>query len=194
VFLWSFQTLSGTIRGLRPLILDGSWARAEQWCDRRGPLAFLARVYLQNRLQPKEVREDIVKREGLLEMGHFENRLRWLAILAQISTMLGLLGTFHVMIDKFYQAQASGHAMNPEDFSSAIWEAFLTTMFGLLIAIPCSAAYQLFEGRLDKIGREMGALVSYLDEWCRAAEQAREQEPPGDGEVAAPSVPMTRRL
>jgi biopolymer transport protein ExbB len=194
VFLWSYQTLRGAIHGLRPLILDGAWARADEWCDRRGPLAFIARVYLQNRDQPKEIREDILQREGSLQMGHLENRLRWLAILAQISTLLGLFGTFHVMIDKFYQAQASGHAMNPEDFSSAIWEAFLTTMFGLGIAIPCSAAYQLFEGRLDRISREMGAFVSYLDEWCRAGEQAREQDPQADGgQLPAPSVPMKRR-
>jgi biopolymer transport protein ExbB len=199
VFLWSFQTLRGTIRALRPLILDGAFARAEQWCDRRGPLAFLALIYLQNRKQSKDIRDDILKREGSLELGHFENRLRWLAVLAQISTLLGLLGTFHVMVDKFYQAQASGHAMNPEDFSAAIWEAFLTTMFGLVIAIPCSASYQLFEGRLDKISRDMGAIVSYLDEWSRAAEQSRELEQrgagAGDGEnpLPAPSVPMTRR-
>jgi biopolymer transport protein ExbB len=170
LFLWSYQTLRGAIRGLRPLVLDGAWVRAERWCERRGPLAFLARIYLQNRSQPKEIREDILKREGSLQVGHLENRLRWLAILAQISTLLGLLGTFHVMIDKFYQAQASGHAMNPEEFSAAIWEAFLTTMFGLVVAIPSSAAYQLFEARLDTITREMGALVSYLDEWCRAEE------------------------
>jgi biopolymer transport protein ExbB len=195
VFLWSYQTLGSAIRGLRPLVLDGAWARAGHWCERRGTFAFLARIYLQNRNQPKEIREDILQREGSLLLGHLENRLRWLAILAQISTLLGLFGTFHVMIDKFYQAQASGHAMNPEEFSAAIWEAFLTTMFGLGIAIPCSAAYQLFEGRLDKISREMGAFVSYLDEWRRAAQQAPEQEPQGDGDgpLPASAAPMTRR-
>jgi biopolymer transport protein ExbB len=191
VFLWAYQTLGGVIHGLAPLIRDGAWAHAEEWCERRGSLAFLAGVYLQNRHQPKDVRENILMREGSLHMGHLENRLRWLAVLAQISTLLGLLGTFHVMIDKFYQAQASGHPMNPEEFSSAIWEAFLTTMFGLVIAIPCSAAYQLLEGRLDRTSRELGALVSYLDEWCRAAELGRDREPP-DG-LTSPSVPMTRR-
>jgi biopolymer transport protein ExbB len=193
VFLWSFQTLRSVIRGLRPLILAGAWGRAEQWSNCRGPLTFLVRIYLRNRDEPKEIREDILRREGSLAMGHLENRLRWLAVLAQISTLLGLFGTFHVMIDKFYQAQASGHAMNPEEFSSAIWEAFLTTMFGLGIAIPCSATYQLFEGRLDKISREMGALVSYLDEWCRDAKQEILPLNQGESPAPAPTVPMARR-
>jgi biopolymer transport protein ExbB len=171
VFLWNYQTLRGVTRRLRPLILAGAWDRAAKWCGRHGPLTLVARLYIDNRDQPREVREDILRREGSLLLGHFENRLRWLAVLAQVSTLMGLLGTFHVMIIKFYQAQATGRPMAPEDFSAAIWEAFLTTMFGLMIAIPCSAAYQLFEGRLDRIGREMGALVSYLDEWRRAAEK-----------------------
>lgn len=177
VFVWNYQTLRGVVNGLRPLILEEAWSEAQSWCRRRGPLTFLAKVYLDQRDEPREIREDVLKREGSLQLGFFENRLRWLAVLSQISTLLGLLGTFHVMIDKFYQAQASGHPMAPEEFSAAIWEAFLTTMFGLMIAIPSSAAYQLFEGRLDRISREMGAIVSYLDEWRRTAETGvRNQE------------------
>ena len=57
------------------------------------------------------------------------------------------------------------------EFFAAIWESFLSTMFGLVIAIPCTTAYQLLEGRTDTVSRELGVLVSYLDEWMRNAEE-----------------------
>jgi biopolymer transport protein ExbB len=176
IFLWSSQNFKKVVATLRPWITAHAWAKAETWCRRRRspfahPFTHLAGVYLQQRDQPKEIREDVLRREGSLFLGHLEKRLRWLAVLAQVSTLLGLLGTFHVMIVRFQEGQATGGQVQPADFSAAIWEALLTTMFGLMIAIPCSAAYQLFEGRIDAVTRQMGILVSYLDEWRRNGEE-----------------------
>jgi biopolymer transport protein ExbB len=125
----------------------------------------LAAVYLKQRNQPKEVREDLLRREGLLIIAHLDKGLRWLAMLAQISTLLGLLATFHVMIMRFSQGQAAGNFQT--NFISGVWEALLTTMYGLMIAIPCSAIYQVLEGRVDALARHMDILVSYMDEWQR---------------------------
>ena len=106
-------------------------------------------------------------------LGKLEHRLRWLAALAQVSTLLGLLGTFYFMIYRFRpEATASGQIPQAE-FYAAIWESFLSTMFGLVIAIPCTIAYQVFEGRVDAVARDLGVLVSYLDEWTRAPELAK---------------------
>src|SRR5262245_28260019 len=171
VFAWSYQSFASVLAALRPLVSAGAWAQAEQWCRRRGPLTTLARVYLQQRTEPKEVREDIVRREGSLLLGHLEKRLRWLAVLAQLGTLLGLLGTFYFMIYRFRPEAVAGGQLQQADFFTAIWESFLSTMFGLVIAVPCTAAYHIFEGRLDAVSKQMSALVSYLDEWVRAAEE-----------------------
>lgn len=173
VFAWWYQRMANVRDALRPLIREGAWAKAEQWCQRRGVYTNLARVYCRYRQRSRRTREDILRREGSIVLGQLEQRLRWLAMLAQIATLLGLLGTFHVMIVRFNQGEAGG-PVQPNDFSSAIWEALLTTMFGLMIAIPCSAAYQMFEGQVDTVSREMGILVSYLDEWRKEAEARSE--------------------
>ena len=184
--IWAFvswhQSFDRVADALCPLIVARDWSKAEQWCKQRGFLTRLAGVYLRNRGAAKEVREDLLRREGLLVLGHLERGLRWLAMLAQISTLLGLLGTFHVMIMRFAAGQMSGGQVQPADFSTAIWEALLTTMYGLLIAVPCSATYQVLEGRVDAIAREMDILVSCLDEWHRAAEAAG---PPDNGAAIA---------
>jgi biopolymer transport protein ExbB len=171
VFAWWFQLFSPVVRKLRPLVLRRSWKEAEESCRERGPFTRVALVYLQNRDQPKEVREDILKREGTIVLSHLEKRLRWLAALAQVATLLGLLGTFYFMIYRFRPEATASGSIPQADFYAAIWESFLSTMFGLMIAIPCTVAYQVFEGRLDAVSRDLGVLVSYLDEWRRLADE-----------------------
>lgn len=165
-----FDLVVGT---LGPLITAGGWRKAVKWCyDHKGPFTRVASTYLEHRDKPKEVREDLLRREGLLIIGHLDKGLRWLAMLAQVSTLLGLLATFHVMIVRFSQGQVSNQSAN---FQSAVWEALLTTMYGLMIAVPCAALYQVLEGRVDAIARKLDILVSYLDEWQRDAGDKSDQ-------------------
>lgn len=84
----------------------------------------------------------LLRREGLIIAGHLDRGLRRLAMLSQVSTLLGLLGTFHVMIMRVYSGQMGGMSGLP---TASVWECFLTTMYGLMIAIPCSIIYQLRE-------------------------------------------------
>src|SRR5262249_14867370 len=134
---------------LRPMILRGDWVGAERWCEERGPFTHVAGVYIRNRDQPEKIREDVLKREGTIVLSRLEKRLRWLATLAQVSTLLGLLGTFYFMIYRFKPELTASGQIPQADFYAAIWESFLSTMFGLIIAIPCTAAYHIFEARVD---------------------------------------------
>jgi biopolymer transport protein ExbB len=165
--LWWLQRLQPVLDNLGPLVKSHAWAQAEQWCRRRGPFTNVALAYLQQRDQPEAVRQDIVKREGTVVVGRLEKRLRWLAALAQISTLLGLLGTFYFMIYRFRPEATSTGQIPQAEFYAAIWESFLSTMFGLIIAIPCTAAYQLFEGHVEAVARDLNVMISYLDEWRR---------------------------
>lgn len=159
------------------MVRQRAWARAEQFCRRRGPLTQLAGVYLKQRDQLDKIREDVLRREGTLLLAHLEKRLRLLAALAQVGTLLGLLGTFYFMIYKFHPSSTGGGQIQQADFFAAIWESFLSTMFGLCIAIPCMTAYQLFEGRVDALSRDMSVLVSYLDEWRREPQEPSAPRP-----------------
>lgn len=164
---WSWQSFDRVKSALEPLIRAGAWQQAEDWCQRRGPLTRFARAYLRHREEPESVREDLLRREGLLILGHLGTRLRWLAMLAQVGTLLGLLGTFYFMIWRFHPDRMAGGEAGQAEFFLAIWESFLSTMYGLLIAIPCTVAYHLFEARVDVVANQMNILLSYLDEWRR---------------------------
>lgn len=167
-FLWR-QKSDVVADALEPLVKAGSWDTAAAWCySRQGPFSNLAYAFLHNVHQSREVREDLLRREGLSIIGYLNRGLRRLAMLAQVSTLLGLLATFHVMVVRLASGEAGTATGLP---TSSVWECFLTTMYGLMIAIPCSITYQLLEERLDHITLELDILASRLEEWRRYAEE-----------------------
>src|SRR2546425_8895075 len=65
-FIWWHQSMRRVLQALKPMILSQAWERAEQWCQRRGPFTCQARNYLRLRNEPKEIREDVLQREGTI--------------------------------------------------------------------------------------------------------------------------------
>ena len=70
--------------------------------------------------------------------------LSGLAVVAQSSPLLGLLGTVVGMIAAFVQIESLGEAVTPSDMAGGIWEALLTTAAGLIVAIPAVIARTIF--------------------------------------------------
>jgi biopolymer transport protein ExbB len=167
VFIWYFQRFGRVVRRLQPLVSNRRWTDALTLCRQRGPFTQFAAMWLRQRDQPDAIRQDVLQREGTLIISRFEKRLRWLATLAQVGTLLGLLGTFYFMIYRFRPEATAGGQLPQAEFFAAIWESFLSTMFGLIVAIPCTAAYQVFESYVDGVARDLGVLASYLEEWRR---------------------------
>ena len=128
------------------------------------PVARVAASYLENLGRPAALRTEIVRREGSLQLERVEKRLRVLAAISHLAPLLGLLGTVLGMVLAFAKIEGLQGAMKPADLAGGIWQALLTTVFGLVVAIPCMAAYHGFEGLADKIARRMQFVVTLLDE------------------------------
>lgn len=128
------------------------------------PVARLAEQYLKH-LNNDELRNEILKREGSFALEQVEARLRGLATITHIAPLLGLLGTVTGLVGAFHKIEILGGQVQPGDLAAGIWEALITTVFGLVIAIPCMAAYHGFESVADKISRRMQFIVSELDEF-----------------------------
>lgn len=130
----------------------------------RHPVARVVEVYLENLGRPARVRVDNVKREGALVLERVEKRLRILAAISHLAPLVGLLGTVTGMVLAFARIESLDGAPKPADLAGGIWEALLTTVFGLVVAIPCMAAYHAFESHADKIARRMELAVTALDD------------------------------
>ncbi|HEX9646422.1 MAG TPA: MotA/TolQ/ExbB proton channel family protein [Alphaproteobacteria bacterium] len=100
-------------------------------------------------------RDAEIGRVGTAEIRNLESYLRGLEVIANLSPLLGLLGTVLGMIEAFAELEAAGSKVDPALLAGGIWEALLTTAFGLVIAIPALAAFYLFEGRVDGVRAAM---------------------------------------
>jgi biopolymer transport protein ExbB len=103
---------------------------------------------------------------------------RWvnsLDTVAQVATMLGLLGTVTGMVRVFQTIAELQTAANPSQLAGGIWEALLTTVFGLMIAIPSFMAYHYFRSRLLRWDSHLRTVVDDLQQ-VLASEGARKVE------------------
>jgi biopolymer transport protein ExbB len=90
----------------------------------------------------------------------FESHLRGLEMVANIAPLLGLLGTVMGMVKAFAGIQVVGSRVDPSVLAGGIWEALLTTVAGLAVAIPALAAYYIIDSKIEQIRANMKEAVS----------------------------------
>jgi len=118
----------------------------------KNPIARIIEVVIitkSDRRFDKESREAEISRIISIEIRILENYLGGLEVIANISPLLGLFGTVLGMIKAFLNLEKAGSQIDPALLAGGIWEALLTTAFGLAIAIPALAAYHLFENKIS---------------------------------------------
>lgn len=94
-------------------------------------------------------------------------RLGWISLIAAIAPMLGLTGTVLGMILAFKVIAASKGAAEPSDLADNISLALITTLLGLFVAIPMTAAFVFLRNRVVRTTLEIAAVVEDLFERFR---------------------------
>jgi biopolymer transport protein ExbB len=80
-----------------------------------------------------EVIEKSIEEMGDEEAVRLHQKIGWLAMLANIAPMMGLLGTVSGMVAAFNTIAASGGQASPAELAGGISQALLTTLFGLVV-------------------------------------------------------------
>jgi len=143
-----------------------------------------ARATAKNPHLTPEDRDAQVSAQGAEELGKLSSWLRSLELLGNLSPLVGLLGTVGGMIAAFAQLELAGSQVDPSLLAGGIWEALLTTAFGLIVAIPAVAAFSLFEARIDGVRRQMRSSAIRLMEYY-AQDRAVRLQPEGRREGAS---------
>ena len=104
-------------------------------------------------------KEDKISIEAEKELRNLEFLLKPLEVISNIAPLLGLLGTVIGMITAFSKLEESGSRVDPAILAGGIWEALLTTAFGLIVAIPALAAFYWLDGRVDNVREDMRHLI-----------------------------------
>ncbi|WP_304855976.1 MotA/TolQ/ExbB proton channel family protein [uncultured Parasutterella sp.] len=78
------------------------------------------------------------------------NALTWLKLIAAVSPLLGLLGTVLGMV-RVFRAIAENVSPDPTMLAAGIWTALVTTVMGLVVAIPALMAYYYLTLRIKEL-------------------------------------------
>ena len=98
-------------------------------------------------------------------------KIGWLSLIAGIGPMMGLFGTVTGMVGAFGVIATAGQGgVNPADFAGSIQLALVTTVEGLMVAIPTTAFFAYFRNRVTTVSIEIGAVVEDMFERFRAAD------------------------
>ena len=88
-------------------------------------------------------------------MPHLEKRLGYLALIANVSTLVGLLGTIYGLIQSFAAVASADAASKAELLALGISKAMNTTAFGLISAISIMVIHQILTTKSEKIIGDM---------------------------------------
>jgi biopolymer transport protein ExbB len=156
---WTLSRARTNIRTLMNEVLSalrgkGVEAAIEVCENTRGPIPAILHAGLRRSNISVEATEKAIESAGVVELSFLERGLLWIATIANVAPLLGFLGTVSGMVSAF-DAIAAADQVNAKLVASGISEALLTTMAGLLVAIPMSIGHNFFVSQIDRFVIEM---------------------------------------
>jgi biopolymer transport protein ExbB len=148
---------------LQSHITQDDFVKAEQLCKLRP--SYLSYVVLSG-LQ--EVRIGYRAVEKAMEDASQEQAARlfrkveYLALIANIAPMLGLLGTVYGILLAFKKIAETQGAAVAADMAGGVYLALVTTVEGLLVGIPALGAYAIFRARVEQLSSEVGLVAEQV--------------------------------
>lgn len=128
-------------------------------CDRTpGPVAHVLKAGILKHDRSRQEIKEAIDDAAIHEIPRLEKNLSVLATIAHITPLLGLLGTVTGMVKAFQAIEEKASLfspVNPGDLAGGIWEALLTTVAGLAVAIPAYVAYNYLISRVDGLVLDM---------------------------------------
>lgn len=137
-------------------------------CDSK-PNAALARVFKAGLVSAERSIDDIqraVDNSATEVIQLLSRRTPFLASLANVATLVGLLGTIQGLVESFAAVGSASAEERQTLLAAGISVAMYTTAFGLIAAIPCLVAYSLIQNKttvlIDDIDRYSAQLMEML--------------------------------
>lgn len=127
------------------------WDEALAICDTvEAPVAGLVRAVIDNRDLPEADLREAVRDAALREIPQIEHTIQAVNVIANVSPLMGLLGTVSGIIASFNILGQFGAVSDPSVLAKGISEALLTTAAGICIAVPAMVIYAWLAGRANR--------------------------------------------
>jgi biopolymer transport protein ExbB len=152
----------GLGENVRRCLSAGKIADADQAC--RSEPSFLAFILLSGLAEieggwtaVEKAMEDATAEQS----SRLLRKIEYLSVIGNIAPMLGLLGTVTGMIIAFQQVASTQGSAGAAELAEGIYQALVTTVCGLIVAIPSLGAFAIFRNRVDQFTAEAAYVAQH---------------------------------
>ena len=152
------------MNNIRANVQSGNITGAKALCQTTdSPVARMVEKGLQRIGKPLRDIDTSIENVGNLEVFKLEKNLSTLASIAGAAPMIGFFGTVTGMILAFYR-MATEESVTPDVLAGGIYQALLTTAFGLFIGILAFIGYNVLVANVEKVVFKMErTTVEFMD-------------------------------
>jgi len=158
------------LKGVYNILGRGNPVEAATICEEApGPVARLALAAVLHHDDTLDNVGRAIEDAGLEEIPRMEKGLGWLATLARITPLIGLLGTVLGMMEMLLAANRNAPLVQSADLTGGLWAALRNGAESLVISILAYAGYNLLVSRVESIlldmERSASALMNFMRQW-----------------------------
>lgn len=147
----------GLAEQVRQQLADGNLQEADNACQAQpSALAAVLRSGFAETIGGWPAVEKAMEETLAEQAARLLRKIDYLSVIGNIAPMLGLLGTVVGMIFAFQEVADTQGVARASELASGIYQALVTTVGGLLVAIPSLAAFAVFRNRVDHLIAETG--------------------------------------
>ncbi len=153
---------------LRVLLAEGDINASMKRCEDEESASYLSRVVGTGLVRASrsafgmlELRSSVDEIEQL-EVDRLYRLTDGIGLIASVAPMLGLLGTVVGMVGAFDTITLSDGPARPDALAGSISQALITTVLGLIVAIPSTAMYTYLRNRIDHLTTEINEEIDEI--------------------------------
>ncbi|MEO1008360.1 MAG: MotA/TolQ/ExbB proton channel family protein [Planctomycetota bacterium] len=181
--------------GLSRLLMANDVRGALAFCQAEENQCLLARMFaaaltrcLRSPFGLLELRSAL-EESGQERFAQLHRKTDPMGLIAAVAPMLGLLGTVVGLVGAFETLSVS-EGVRPEALASSISVALITTVLGLIVAIPCTAMHTFFRNRVDSLAQRLAEVTEELAACIQSAKPGGGQARPQQRPAGAPQQPQ----
>jgi len=144
------------LNGIKNILAKRRLVEALTLCEETpGPVASVVKAALLHASDDAQTMRFHVQEAALVEIPALERRLGSIAAIAQVTPLVGLLGTVLGMATTYIAFEKGGDYATPHALSVGLWQALICTVGGLILAIPTHLAYHFLSSRVRSLVRDV---------------------------------------
>ena len=142
---------------------------------KKTPFYSFAKAYIENIDSSFVVKKEVLSQVGNDVISKMESSVWILGLLEHLSPLMGLLGTMTGLIKAFKVIESLGGSVDITVLAGGIWEAMMTTVMGLTVAILAFFSHKILDHHIEKKTIALDNLLSELNVVFKANVQIESQ-------------------